>query len=101
LYPWLHEYFRATHVPLLAVWGRGDQIFGPAGAATSAADLPDADIHVLDGGHFLLESDLRAATRRWIRPTSAEFVQEKYARFDGPPIRDFIPLFVERNGTVR
>jgi len=30
LYPRLHEYFRATRVPLLAVWGRGDQIFGPA-----------------------------------------------------------------------
>ncbi len=58
LYPRLHEYFRANHVPLLAVWGRGDEIFGPAGAEAFADDLPDAQIHLLDGGHFLLESAL-------------------------------------------
>ena len=49
-------------MPLLAVWGRGDQIFDPAGAGAFAADLPDADIHLLDGGHFLLESALDEVT---------------------------------------
>ncbi|MDH6245115.1 alpha/beta hydrolase [Mycobacterium sp. OTB74] len=58
MYPRVHEYFRATGVPLLAVWGRGDEIFGPAGAEAFATDLPDADVHLLDGGHFLLESAL-------------------------------------------
>ena len=58
MYPRLHEYFRASRVPLLAVWGRGDEIFGPAGAQAFANDLPEAEIHVLDGGHFLLESAL-------------------------------------------
>jgi pimeloyl-ACP methyl ester carboxylesterase len=58
LYPRLHEYFRATSVPLLAVWGRGDETFAPAGAKAFADDLPDAEIHLLDGGHFLLESAL-------------------------------------------
>jgi pimeloyl-ACP methyl ester carboxylesterase len=58
LYPRLHEYFRTHKVPLLAVWGRGDEIFGPAGAQAFAEDLPDAEIHLLDGGHFLLESAL-------------------------------------------
>lgn len=58
LYPRLHEYFRASGVPLLAVWGRGDEIFGPAGAEAFADDLPDAEIHLLAGGHFLLESAL-------------------------------------------
>ena len=58
MYPRLHEYFRASRVPLLAVWGRGDEIFGPAGAQAFADDLPEAEIHVLDGGHFLLESAL-------------------------------------------
>jgi pimeloyl-ACP methyl ester carboxylesterase len=58
LYPRVHEYFRATGVPLLAVWGRGDEIFGPGGAEAFADDLPDAEIHLLDGGHFLLESAL-------------------------------------------
>jgi pimeloyl-ACP methyl ester carboxylesterase len=58
LYPRLQEYFRTTRVPLLAVWGRGDEIFGPAGAQAFAEDLPDAEIHLLDGGHFLLETAL-------------------------------------------
>jgi len=62
LYPRLHEYFRASQVPLLAVWGRGDQIFGPAGGQAFAADLPDAQIHLLAGGHFLLESALTEVT---------------------------------------
>jgi pimeloyl-ACP methyl ester carboxylesterase len=62
LYPRVHEYFRASKVPLLAVWGRGDEIFGPAGAQAFADDLPDAEIHLLDGGHFLLESALDEVT---------------------------------------
>ncbi|MCV7075323.1 alpha/beta fold hydrolase [Mycobacterium szulgai] len=62
LYPRLHEYFRDSGVPLLAVWGRGDEIFGPAGAQAFADDLPRAEIHLLDGGHFLLESALPRVT---------------------------------------
>jgi pimeloyl-ACP methyl ester carboxylesterase len=61
-YPRLHDYFRDSEVPLLAVWGRGDEIFGPAGAQAFADDLPDAEIHLLDGGHFLLESALDEVT---------------------------------------
>ena len=56
LYPALHEYLRREHPPTLAVWGRGDEIFGPDGARAFAEDVPDAEIHLLDGGHFLLES---------------------------------------------
>ncbi|GAB2606047.1 hydrolase [Paractinoplanes abujensis] len=56
LYPRLHEYFRTHRPPLLAVWGEGDEIFGPAGARAFATDLPDAQIHLLPGGHFLLET---------------------------------------------
>jgi pimeloyl-ACP methyl ester carboxylesterase len=56
LYPALHEYLRRNHPPVLAVWGKGDEIFGPDGARAFAADVPDAEIHLLDGGHFLLES---------------------------------------------
>lgn len=63
MYPKVHEYFRLTRVPLLAVWGRGDPIFGPTGAEAFAADLPDAQIHLIDGGHFLLESALDEVTR--------------------------------------
>ncbi|CAL9324060.1 Cis-3-alkyl-4-alkyloxetan-2-one decarboxylase (plasmid) [Streptomyces sp. SudanB66_2053] len=59
LYPRLHEYFRASQVPLLAVWGAEDEIFGPDGARAFARDLKNAQIHLVQGGgHFLLESHL-------------------------------------------
>jgi pimeloyl-ACP methyl ester carboxylesterase len=58
LYAALHESFRAHPVPLLAVWGANDEIFGPDGAKAFTTDLPDARVELLDGGHFLLESHL-------------------------------------------
>jgi pimeloyl-ACP methyl ester carboxylesterase len=58
LYPRLHEFLRASGVPVLAAWGRNDPIFAPAGARAFADDSPDAEIHLLTGGHFLLESAL-------------------------------------------
>jgi pimeloyl-ACP methyl ester carboxylesterase len=61
LYPRVHEYFRTSQLPLLAVWGRNDQIFGPDGALAFARDLPNAEINLLDGGHFLLEEHLAGA----------------------------------------
>ncbi|MET9049002.1 MULTISPECIES: alpha/beta fold hydrolase [unclassified Streptomyces] len=61
LYPDLHAYLREHRPPLLAVWGRSDPIFGPAGAEAFAQDVPDAEIHLLEGGHFLLESALDEA----------------------------------------
>jgi pimeloyl-ACP methyl ester carboxylesterase len=56
MYPALHQYLRSSKVPVLAVWGEGDPIFGPEGARAFAQDSPDAEIHLIDGGHFLLES---------------------------------------------
>jgi pimeloyl-ACP methyl ester carboxylesterase len=61
MYPELHSYLRRRGVPLLAVWGRNDEIFGPAGALAFADDAQDPEIHLLDGGHFLLESHLDTA----------------------------------------
>jgi pimeloyl-ACP methyl ester carboxylesterase len=61
LYPKLHAYLRDTQVPVLAVWGRNDPIFGPDGALAFVGDSPGAEIQLLDGGHFLLESHLDAA----------------------------------------
>jgi len=61
LYPRLHAYLRDSQVPLLAVWGRNDQIFAAEGALAFADDAPGAEICLLDGGHFLLESHLAAA----------------------------------------
>ena len=56
MYPALHDYLRTSEVPVLAVWGKGDLIFGPDGARAFEQDAKDAEIHLIDGGHFLLES---------------------------------------------
>jgi len=72
LYPRLHAYLRESQVPLLAVWGRNDPIFGPHGALAFTDDAPGAEIHLLDGGHFLLESHLDTAAgsiRRFLERT--------------------------------
>ncbi|MFD8089621.1 alpha/beta fold hydrolase [Streptomyces malaysiensis] len=58
MYPRVHEYLRAHQPPLLAVWGRNDPIFGPAGARAFVRDNPKAEVRLLDGGHFLLETAL-------------------------------------------
>lgn len=56
LYPEFQRYFRDHRPPLLAVWGRHDQAFLPAGAEAYRRDNPDADVHLLDTGHFALET---------------------------------------------
>lgn len=56
MYPALHDYLRTSGVPVLAVWGQGDPIFGPDGARAFSRDARDAEVRLLDGGHFLLET---------------------------------------------
>ena len=56
LYPSFQDYFRTRRPPLLAAWGRNDPFFLPAGAEAFRRDLPDAEIHLLDTGHFALET---------------------------------------------
>ncbi|MFF7608142.1 alpha/beta fold hydrolase [Streptomyces parvulus] len=56
LYPALHAWLRDGQVPVLATWGRDDPFFGPDGARAFARDTDNAEIHVMEGGHFLLES---------------------------------------------
>lgn len=58
LYPRVQQWLRDSRVPVVAVWGRNDEIFGPDGATAFLRDVPDARIELLDGGHFLLESHL-------------------------------------------
>jgi pimeloyl-ACP methyl ester carboxylesterase len=55
-YPQFQDYLRTHRPPLLAAWGRHDEIFGPAGADAFRRDLPDAEIHLLDAGHYALET---------------------------------------------
>jgi pimeloyl-ACP methyl ester carboxylesterase/alkylhydroperoxidase family enzyme len=53
-----HEYFRTYRPPTLAVWGRNDPFFLPAGAEAFRRDIPEAEIRFIDGGHFAIESHL-------------------------------------------
>ncbi|MBB6257446.1 pimeloyl-ACP methyl ester carboxylesterase [Xanthomonas arboricola] len=55
-YPSFHAYFRTHQPPLLAVWGRHDPAFIPPGAQAYRKDLPNAEVHLLDTGHFALET---------------------------------------------
>lgn len=59
LYPAFQGYFREHRPPLLAVWGRHDPAFLPAGAEAYRQDLPDAEVHLLEAGHFALETHHR------------------------------------------
>jgi pimeloyl-ACP methyl ester carboxylesterase len=59
-YPLWHEMLRRVHPPVLAVWGKNDPIFLPAGADAFKKDVPDAEIHFVDSGHFALEEDVNA-----------------------------------------
>jgi pimeloyl-ACP methyl ester carboxylesterase len=56
LYPAFQAYFRESRPPLLAVWGRNDPFFLPAGAEAFKRDIPDADVRFVDTGHFALET---------------------------------------------
>lgn len=56
LYPTFQRYLREHRPPTLVVWGEHDEIFGPDGARAYARDVPGAEIHLLDAGHFALET---------------------------------------------
>jgi pimeloyl-ACP methyl ester carboxylesterase len=55
-YPAFQEYFRTSQPPLLAVWGKNDPFFLPAGAEAFKRDIPGADVRFVDTGHFALET---------------------------------------------
>jgi pimeloyl-ACP methyl ester carboxylesterase len=56
LYPKFQDYIRTKRPPLLAVWGKNDPFFLPPGAQAFRRDNPEAEVHLLDAGHFALES---------------------------------------------
>ena len=55
-YPAFQAYFRAHKPPFLAVWGKNDPFFLPAGANAYKRDIPRADVRFFDTGHFALET---------------------------------------------
>lgn len=76
LYPKFHEYFRAAKPPLLAIWGKFDPYFTPAGAEAFKKDIPDAVIKLLPTGHFALETHLEEillAMRRFLEQSHLDF----------------------------
>ncbi|KQV84065.1 alpha/beta hydrolase [Rhizobium sp. Root1220] len=58
LYPKFQAFFRERKPPTLIVWGKNDKIFPADGAAPYLRDLPNAEMHMLDSGHFALEDKL-------------------------------------------
>jgi pimeloyl-ACP methyl ester carboxylesterase len=69
LYPEFQQYFRTRQPPLLAIWGRNDPFFLPAGAEAFRRDIPGAEVRLLDAGHFALEThadEIAAAMRGFL-----------------------------------
>ncbi|MGH6933701.1 MAG: alpha/beta fold hydrolase [Dongiaceae bacterium] len=56
LYPGWQAYFRKHQPPALVTWGKNDLIFVADGAAPYQRDLPNAELHLIDAGHFALET---------------------------------------------
>lgn len=56
-YPSWQEYFRKHQPPMLIAWGKNDKIFPPAGAEPYKRDLKTLEFHLLDAGHFALETE--------------------------------------------
>jgi pimeloyl-ACP methyl ester carboxylesterase len=73
LYPRFQEYFRTALPPLLAIWGKHDPYFLPAGAQAFRRDNPKAVVQLLDTGHFALEThveEIAHATRLFLATAS-------------------------------
>jgi pimeloyl-ACP methyl ester carboxylesterase len=75
LYPEWQAWLRAWRPPTLVLWGRNDPFFLPAGAEAYRRDVPDAEVHVLESGHFALEDRLPEVV-----PLVAAFVERAWAR---------------------
>jgi pimeloyl-ACP methyl ester carboxylesterase len=68
LYDRWHEYFRNRQPRMLILWGRNDPFFTVEGARAYQKDLPNAELHLIDSGHFALED-------------SSDFIAERIRHF--------------------
>jgi pimeloyl-ACP methyl ester carboxylesterase len=68
-------YLREQHPRVLIVWGPHDGYMPEASARAYLRDLPDADIHLLGGGHWLLQTHLDE-----VAPLVDAFLDDVYAR---------------------
>ncbi len=79
LYPAWQKYFRDHQPPMLITWGKNDPIFPEQGAHPYLRDLPDAELHLFDTGHFALEEDgveIAELITRFMNTTVAESGRE-------------------------
>ncbi len=74
LYPKFQQFFRDRKPPTIIVWGKNDTIFPAEGAHPYLRDLPDAELHLLDSGHFALEDRLSE-----MAPLIHDFLDRKVA----------------------
>jgi pimeloyl-ACP methyl ester carboxylesterase len=83
LYPNFQEYFRKSQPPLLAIWGKNDPFFIPAGAEAFRKDLPNAQVQFLDTGHFALEThvvEIAAAIKTFLETVPAAGTEKEVSR---------------------
>jgi pimeloyl-ACP methyl ester carboxylesterase len=74
LYPAFQDYFRKSKPSLLAIWGKNDPFFIPAGAEAFKKDIPNARVEFLDTGHFAIEThalEIAAAMKEFLAATGA------------------------------
>jgi pimeloyl-ACP methyl ester carboxylesterase len=75
LYSKFQEYLRRSKPPLLAIWGKNDPFFIPAGAEAFRKDLPNAQVQFLDTGHFATEThsvEIAAAIKQFLEVNGIE-----------------------------
>lgn len=72
LYPEFQAYFRRCKPSMLILWGKNDPIFPEAGAHSYLRDVPKAELHVLDTGHYALEDKFNAMV-----PVIRSFLERK------------------------
>jgi pimeloyl-ACP methyl ester carboxylesterase len=77
LYPQFQKFFRERQPPTLIVWGKNDVIFPADGARAYLEDLPRAELHLLDTGHFALEDQGEEIARLMRDFLARTFVQDR------------------------
>lgn len=83
LYPDFQAFFRKYQPPMLIVWGKNDFIFHPEGAAPYKRDLPKVETHLLETGHFALETHAEEIANR----IEKFFAPRGYLSTGGPGIK--------------
>ncbi|HYX38803.1 MAG TPA: alpha/beta hydrolase [Oligoflexus sp.] len=93
LYPAWQEYFRTYQPPMLIAWGRNDQIFPPDGAEPYKRDLKTLEFHLLDAGHFALETEgktiarlMRAFFARHLNEAKPKRARQSGTAFESSPL---------------